>query len=214
MDYSDLQTSSAQRIPSAAAERMPPAQPRPLSAGVQPPDGGLTGFVPQQPHRGGTAAFHGGEHRVRLVVAFQLPSQNGQRFGKGRRHKVRQAVPKIPPGHPGTVAGNHPSRPGGGTVQQEVLHPLGRGEVPPAAGAERRVLQPALEGDTRQRAFSAKVLRRDAHQQGAVDVFPVPGKFAHAVGNHPPCLRRGGHHLTAGADAEGEDTPAVGQMAA
>ena len=28
-----------------------------------------------------------------------------------------------------------------------------------------------------------------------------------------PCLRRGGHHLPAGADAEGEDRPAAGQVA-
>ena len=48
-----------------------------LAAGIQAPDGGLAVFVPQQPHRGGAAAFHGGEHCVRLVIALQLPSQNG-----------------------------------------------------------------------------------------------------------------------------------------
>ena len=61
-----------------------------LPAGVQPPDRGLAGVVPQQPHGRGTAAFHGGKHGVRLVVAFQLPPQNRQGF--------RQRFPQVTPG--------------------------------------------------------------------------------------------------------------------
>ena len=71
-----------------------------------------------------------------------------------------------------------------------------------------------LEGDTRQGVVPAEILRGDVHQQRAVDVLFVTGKFAHAVGHHPMLLRRGGHHLSAGADAEGEHPPSVGQMAA
>jgi len=71
-----------------------------------------------------------------------------------------------------------------------------------------------LEGNARQRAIPAEILRADVHQQRAVDVLFVTGKFAHAVGHHPVFLRRGGHHLSAGADAEGEHAPAIGQMAA
>lgn len=71
-----------------------------------------------------------------------------------------------------------------------------------------------LEGDTRQGGVPAEILRGDVHQQSAVDVLFVTGKFAHAVGHHPVFLRRGGHHLSAGADAKGEHTPTIGQMAA
>ena len=51
------------------------------------------------------------------------------------------------------------------------------------------------------------------HQQPAVAVLPVPGPSAHAVGHQPSGFGGGGHHLAAGADAEGEGRAAVGQVA-
>ncbi len=58
-----------------------------------------------------------------------------------------------------------------------------------------------------------EVCRRDIHQQRAVDVLPVTGIDAHAVGDGAPRLGGGGHHLAAGADAEAEGAAAVGQVA-
>ena len=58
-----------------------------------------------------------------------------------------------------------------------------------------------------------EICRRDIHQQRTVDVLPVTGIDAHAVGDGAPRLGGGGHHLTAGADAEAEGAAAVGQVA-
>ena len=169
--------------------------------------------MPPQPHRGGAAAFHGGEHCVRLVIALQLPSQNGQGFRNGCRHEVRQTVPEVRPCNAGAVTGNDPARPCGGTLGKEVLHPLGGGKVIPLSCLISGGFQIPLEGDTRQGAVPTEILRGDVHQQGAVDVLFVTGKFAHAVGHHPVFLRRGGHHLSAGTDTEGKGAASVGQVA-
>ena len=62
-------------------------------------------------------------------------------------------------------------------------------------------------------AEGRKVLRTHPHQEAAVDVLPVPGPVAHAVGHHLPRGGGGGHHLSPGAHAEGEGGPAGGQVA-
>ena len=59
----------------------------------------------------------------------------------------------------------------------------------------------------------AEVAGAHPDQEAAVDVCPVPGPAAHAVGHQPPLLRGGGHHLSAGTDAEGEGAAPVGQVA-
>ena len=120
---------------------------------------------------------------------------------------------EVRPGDAGAVAGPHPARTDRRTAGQKVLHPLGGGPIASSAQAVGHVLQVPLEGDARQGALAAEVLRRDVYQQGAVDVFLIPGELAHAVGDHPVLLRGGGHHLSAGADAEGERRPPVGEMA-
>ena len=62
-------------------------------------------------------------------------------------------------------------------------------------------------------AEGRKVLRTHPHQEAAVDILPVPGPVAHAVGHHLPRGGGGGHHLSPGAHAEGEGGPAGGQVA-
>ena len=185
-----------------------------LAAGIQAPDGGLTAFVPGNADGRGAAALHGGQHRVGLVVALQLPPQDGQCLCHGFRHKGGQTLPQIGPGDAGAVAGFYPARSRGGALQKKVLHPLGGSPVAAASQGVGGLLQRSLELDACQGgAVAAEILRRDVHQQGAVDIFPVPGKFAHAVGNYPALLRGGGHHLAAGTDAEGKGGAAVRQMA-
>ena len=170
-------------------------------------------LVPGNAHGRGAAAFHRGEHGVGLVVALELGAQQRQGLGHGLGHEGRQALPQVGPGDAGAVAGLDPAGARGGAAGQEVLHPLGRSPVVSAAQGEGGLLQTALEGNARQGIVAAEILRRDVDQQGTVDVGAVPGKFAHAVGDHPSGLGSGGHHLAAGADAEGEGGAATRQVA-
>lgn len=66
---------------------------------------------------------------------------------------------------------------------QKILHPLGWCNKIAAAQAVSRRFQPALKGYPRQGIAAVEILRPDAHQKTAVDVFAVAGVFAHAVGH-------------------------------
>ena len=96
---------------------------------------------------------------------------------------------------------------------QKILYPLTGGAVVAAAQGEGGVLQLPLEPDAGQGMVVREVGGGDVHQQRAIDVLPVAGVLAHAVGDHAPRFRRGGHHLSAGADAEGKGAASVGQVA-
>ena len=120
---------------------------------------------------------------------------------------------QIGAGHARGVAGVHRAVAGACPAEKKILHPLAGSQIPTAPCLKGLFLQPALKGNACKRVAAAKILRGDIYQQCAVDVFPAPGIFAHAVGDGPALLRRGGHHLSAGADAEGESAAAIGQMA-
>ena len=111
------------------------------------------------------------------------------------------------------IAGRHVPRPRGGAVRQKVLHPLTGGAVIAAAQREGGVLQLPLQPYAGEGMAVGEVGGGDVHQQRAVDVLPVPGVFTHAVGDHAPRFRRGGHYLTAGAHAERKGAAPVGQVA-
>ena len=188
--------------------------PGPFAAGVKPADIALIRFVPPDAHGRGGTALHRRQQRVGDGVAPDLPLQQRQCLGDAVHHKGRQAAVQVGIRHAGPVAGRHAARRRGGTAQQEVLHPLAGRAVVPAAQGIGRLLDLPLEPDARQRIVPAAViLRRHVDQQRAVDVLLITGILAHAVGDHAARLRSGGHHLPAGADAEGKGTAAIVQMA-
>ena len=115
-------------------------------------------------------------------------SIRGRAPPQGVGHRPGQTPVQLRPGHPGAVGGPDAPRPLGGLFQEEVLHPLGGGIKVPAPQLKGRVLPLLLEAHPGQGvgAEGRKVLRTHPHQEAAVDVLPVPGPVAHAVGHHLP----------------------------
>ena len=184
----------------------------PFAAGVQPPQRTLSALIPQDTNRRGGAGLHRRQKGIRLGIAPELPLQQGQRLLHGLREKRRQTVMEVAPRDAGAIAGQHRSRPRGGAVGQKVLHPLAGSQESAAPQPEGRLLQlplppPPPGGDP---SPSPPV---DAHQHPAVDVLAAAGVVAHAGGHHTPRLRGRRHHLSAGANAEGEHAPARRRMA-
>ena len=143
---------------------------------------------------------------------MELPVHQGQGLAEGVGDVTGQAGVQLAPAHPGAISWQDGPRPVRGAGMQEVLHPLGGGGEIFAAVEERSPLPLLLKAHPGQHVLPGEVLRRDAHQKAAVDVGPVPGAQAHAVGHQFSGGGGGGHHLTAGADAEGEGGPAGGQV--
>ena len=114
--------------------------------------------------------------------------------------------------HAGTVAGRYIAQGSAGAPCQEILQPLRRGAVIAAAGLKGAGFNLPLPIHATQGTLVWKILRLERHQQRGVGIFAVPGGIAHAVGHHAAFLRGGGHHLSAGAHAEGVGRGAVGQM--
>ena len=70
------------------------------------------------------------------------------------------------------------------SIRQKIAHKLGRRGIAAPAIGKGRLLQLPLPEHPAQHPRMGELLRREAHQQGAVGVFSVPGPEAHAVGHH------------------------------
>ncbi len=95
---------------------------------------------------------------------------------------------------------------------QKILQALGGGGEGFAALEECGPLPLLLKAHPGQHIVPGEVLRGDSHQKAAVDVGPISGPQAHAVGHQFSGCGGGGHHLSAGTDAEGEGGAAGGQV--
>ena len=142
----------------------------------------------------------------------ELPVKEGQGAPQSVGHVIRQAEIQGCRGDAGPVGGRHIPQGFGGPPRQEVAHSLGGCPEAAASQGEGGLLPPALELHPGQGVRGAEVGGLHPHQKAAVDVGSVPGAQAHAVGHQPALLRGGGHHLPAGAHAEGEGAAAAGQV--
>ena len=118
---------------------------------------------------------------------------------------------QIAPVNAGSVARRDRSRAVAFFMREEIANGLRRGAVASGCG-KCRVLDISLPSHAAERAVIGEVLRLQGNEQGAVCVFRVAARVAHAVRTYSSGLGRRGDDLTAGAHAEGICARAVGQV--
>ena len=115
--------------------------------------------------------------------AVDFPVQQGQSLPQRVGDILGQAVTQVGPGDAGLIGGTDGAHMSGRTPLQKVPHQLRRCAEPTAAQQVGAVLPLLLEPDAGQYIPRPKIRWVDPHQEAAVDVLPVPGTVAHAVGD-------------------------------